>query len=470
MLSALWPRKTRQLKRYLIEDLDDQQFYQLRVLVRSRMRRRFAHPKHIADIERRLIKRRKRRRGSINRHRFYPQQPSESVLLSALCPQRERNWIGGRQRAVGPRVSARTFSFFDNPIETVRTLQKIAYFESRYRSVFLDFEDELITDLAPYVILSLISRDMCPFIDGGKISEPAAKVIEAVGLRDELRMKKFIRTEQFPNIWPIKLRHRRPTGTSKADHQFDSPTTKEKVSDLIVGEIDAWLEQAKPPQMLTQEGKSNIYNIIGEVLDNAESHGHISGDGEWSVGGFAAKRSHDEHDILVGHLCFVNLGRSIAESISDRSSAQVSQLWSFLRAYRSWFGMSHEEMEIFSTLFALQDGNSRRKLEQGSLGGVGLLDVAEFVQGLGELDDDAHGAQVCIVSGGVCIRLAPPYVCGIDVAPGTGRRAQYFNPTNDPRTRPADTHVFRLPCRFPGTVLTCRFALHAEARDDEDVG
>src|SRR3546814_13851044 len=110
------------------------------------------------------------------------------------------------------------------------------------------------------------------------MSRPTQKVLDAVGLGRELNIR-LGGVKDHENIWPCEIRRRRPRGTTQSSTALLRPQGREHLNDQLGGLINEWLAVASEnnPNLaegivgeLTGDGKANLANMVGEVLDNAD--------------------------------------------------------------------------------------------------------------------------------------------------------------------------------------------------------
>ncbi|MBN9033820.1 MAG: hypothetical protein BGO05_09855 [Rhizobiales bacterium 63-7] len=376
-------------------------------------------------------------------------------MLAALVPDREIRWRKITQRRSGGHLTCKEFSFIDNPLKTFESLKAIAVAECERVNFRIDFLDEYVTDIGPYLVLGLMREKMAPLATGGGVHRRVVKVLEALRLREFLRMRSFGRVPMY-DVWAFPLTRRRRAGSTKTDNMAYEPSRVEITADGIAANVNNWLLELTPPRELTDHGLAKIRATVGEILNNAERHGPVGGDGDWITGGFMARRI-DRGGVTahVCHLCFYNEGRTVAETINNGPRAVKAQIERYVARHRK-SGLSPETL---ATVFALQDGISR--VEQGDgqpSGGTGLMDVAEFVNEVGKLPIAGKSPKIALISGRSYIKFDTPYLNGI-VSGNTERRLQWFNVDNDVLKPPAETHVIDLPYALPGTLITMRFAI-----------
>ncbi len=332
--------------------------------------------------------------------------------------------------------------------------------ECKSRGFRINFKDRYILDIGPFLLLGALREKMTPVILGGKISQSTLKVLDAVQLLDFLQMKSFGKIRSA-NVWPLPMRHRHGGGRSSPTANIAVQASRaERVGDQTVRSVNEWLRKLDPPDELTEYGATNLKTVVTEALNNAERHGRLGGDGEWVTAGFMARRRDENGEIV--HVCnigLMNLGRPMSETIIEAPTKVLNQVDRYVGCHSST-GLSKETL---STVLALQDGISCvDQSGERPTGGTGMMDIAEFANGVGELHGGEFDTRVAIVSGHSYIRFSKPYNEGVS---GEGRRLQWFNAENDAEKPPSHEHVLDMPSAFPGTLVTLRFVI--DRRDEE---
>lgn len=459
-LGRVWPRPFRKLNFDIIRHLSDAEFFFLCRLVYRRNRKHQVDDRQARSLVRRLIRRRsglkmfpelRERRPDL----FYAKYKA-NLILDSLCPDRERKWINPSARKRTEFFKFHRFSFVDEPNETMHMLHDIASAECDARAAKLDFGDIQIPDIAPYVVWGLMSKDMAPFLIGGKMTISVQKVIEAVNLRQFMMMNEFTGLKDNKDVWAFPLRQRNPgTPTAIPAHAIGFS----KVADELVDTVDEWLSALPTPFTLTKQAKSHVNKIVTEILENAERHSRPDRkDGDWYVAGFMARRAIDgesgqqdfRHDC---HIAIVNLGATIADNILNSSNREMKQdLDSYIRRHRT--GSSQSDNAL-ATLYAMQDGVS--SLPEGAAG-KGMMDMVEFTNTLGHMEDQERLPKITVISGRSCIRFAAPYNRYLRDKKSP-KRLQPFNAQNRLDFPPDVNYVFDLDFAFPGTIVALRFSL-----------
>jgi hypothetical protein len=456
-INDLWPCPSRSLTRAILQSLDEDTFSELRRRIRRRARRNSGSDRHAKSLVREIEKRRYSESTRVRHQRLFKAEFHESEILEALCPRRRRQWVAPRARSAQQRLRFQDFSFIDNPVGALTDLARLAQIETYCREVRVDFADVYMKDISPYLVWGMIREAMAPILVGGKINYPVRAAVEATGLAQFMRIAPMGPSLGHA-IVPFPLRRRRPAYSSEDRDIAFNPSTREKLADDLVTTISTCVRRAGLE--LNHDGAHGVCSLVGEVLDNAERHSRDGGDGDWAVAGFVVSRQDSGSSGRLLHYCnfaFVNVGRTIAETITTASDAHVAGSLSTYSGAHG--GENADRRALLATVLALQDGMSCVSQTRGSSGGVGMMSALEAVYGLGSELARSQDQALVIVSGNSCVRFLPPFWSPVVQ---NGLRYQWFNEEQSPNKPPANTHAFNLPHRFPGTIISARFVL-AEA-------
>lgn len=451
-----WPISVGEVTASELRALGDEDFNLL--LRRVRKREREANGEaHANSIARKLqLKRRRNQRIPFSQEVLLARH-RDCAFLDALVPNRKARWLKIKQRRRGLTIACKNFSFIDNPLPTFQILKAIAEAECEAVNFRVDFLDTYVQDIGPYLVLGMMRERMAPVVAGGKVHKRVIKVLEAVRLREFLKMGPFGKVS-MKDVWPFPLTQRRRSGTSTSKHIALQPTRTELTADQIVQRVNYWLGELEPAQELTEHGAGKIKGMVGEILNNAERHSRIGGDGEWITAGFMARRNVGTNEpkfLHICHLCFFNPGRPISETIRDAPIEIKGQIDRYI-AKHTGCGLCDDAL---ATVFALQDGISRVRQGDGNpTGGTGLMDVVEFANEVGISESADKDPKVVIISGSCLIKFDAPYRRGLS-SESDERRLQWFNAKNDVKEPPDPSHVMNLPLQFPGTLISARFVL-----------
>ncbi|MEB3420226.1 hypothetical protein ACFSDD_10860 [Salipiger marinus] len=364
-----------------------------------------------------------------------------------------------QQETVGINLS--NFSFLDHPEETLTSIKEIAIAEAHALSARLNFKDKNCLDVAPFMTLMEFWSDMVPIFEGGEMDFPMQKVLAATGVSQAMGIG-LGGVSDFDDVWAFPLTRRRRPGSTVSRTRFVDVPTRDTATTRFCTAMNDWLGQPDISLELSDSGAAKLMNLLGEVLENAERHSDgARRDGAWSVSGFLTRDSSDlegewKYRASIG---IISVGNTFSESLSRAHPNQLEKIDEYVKAARR--DGARQSDETLRTVCALQDTvTCVSEAEEESRGGYGLMDILDFVDGLGQTDDPALLPRVTIISGRSCIRLFGSYISGKEV-PGEvhSPRVQWFNKENSAKVRPDENHVFDLSASFPGTVISIGFCL-----------
>lgn len=479
---GLWPISLGDINESIIADLSEQDFQKLVLAVRSRSRKRGVSERKSYDIVRRLLRvrnkhRKHRLRGLRPKLLVYKYKNNPGSMLDGFVPNRSKRWITPSKRKLLRAFSLNNFSFVDAPRETMDALADIAKMECICGNANLNFDDNQLQDIAPYLVLGLLSQDMAPYIGGGRVAPKVIKVLDAVGFRDFLGMKRYSGKFDDHDLWSFPLRKRHATGKSTTT-PGDS-ISFQKVADELVDTLNLWLGALPTPRKLSNSSMGKVSNIATETLNNAERHSRAGGDGDWYMAGFMARRPLESDDDLAKldgldawyecHFAFLNLGRPIAEAVCTTPDATIkASLEKYISTHSRAFSKLGISESALATVFAMQDGISSKPENKG---GVGMMEVIEVTNALAYDKIDAKKPRVTVISGANCVMFFDEFRSYYRKSElGKGRK-QFFNPERSLDKPPSKNHVFDLNVNFPGTIVAVRFALDPntmEAKHDDN--
>ncbi len=211
--------------------------------------------------------------------------------------------------------------------------------------------------------------------------------------------------------------------------------------------------------------KSNLIQLITEVLDNAEEHS--SGERLWHTIGYYNRSDKDEEGGEC-HIVLFNFGDSIFESLnrpdtSEKLKMQIRDLAGehhkrgYFARLTEWLGIFFPlwQEESLWTLYALQEGVSRfTNRTEGTDRGNGTVKMIEFFSELAS----GH-PKMALVSGKTHILFDGRYEISPVRVGGETRKVIAFNKENDLRLPPDPACVRTLTSHFPGALVSLRFQL-----------
>lgn len=347
-----------------------------------------------------------------------------------------------------PRMDVRfprVFSFIENPEPTISTLEHLARCSC----------DNRISEIG-------IHHSRCEIID--HCAEAVATVLadEAYhkhrkNLRgrfpDNPELKRMVYAVGMPSVLGIT----QPTEefivyqVRRGKRQFSDHTTScESATTDLVNYIDKCLGtlgfRLAPP------ARARYSNLVSEVITNAEVH---STRPDWWVAAYyRTEESQGWGDCHITVFCF---GESLAESLQRLDSRALLRRTIEQRvAHHRKLGFSKKWQEDdLWTLFAIQRGVSRQNEEVDEVGDRGQ-GTADLIAAFHDLAGSRVPAKMCVVSGNTHILFDGRHRIKRNAA-GQDRIA--FNEANSLAAPPDPNYVRHLKRKFPGTLVSLRFAL-----------
>lgn len=394
-------------------------------------------------------------------------QKRKSVLLSGFMPDREDVWQGIASRRRTRRVESinvTDFSFFKNPNETCKLLNRIAKAEATCLASSLNFMDTECQDLGPFLILSAMRGDMAPVFLGGGISNQLSKIFSALELENHLGMRVSPIWSSEKDIWAFPVKRRRPAGSTSSQYAQLEPQTKEKTGDALCEQIDEWLDRSAK-QELTTDGRRHVKSLIGEVLDNAERHGSHRdhpNDGDWIVSGMMVKASEQGEESFTCQLAFLSVGSSISESLETCSQEIKQVMDEYVARHRHCFPDARISPDHLRTIFALQPGITRdAEAQSEGRGGTGFSDIIRFFADLAGMESEQCTAKLAVVSGRTCLHIKYPYCTASGGFLGEPLPI-WMNAANSHEAPPDTDNVIELDFPLQGTLVTMSFRLDTD--------
>jgi hypothetical protein len=464
----IWPTGISQVTEEQILGLSNHDFAKLSDAMRKRLRLE-GHTRRAAIESVRRLKRARSKRTRAHARLIEQELLSfefrESPLLNSFQPDRSKKWVEPSKRKLTKTISAADFSLVDNPRETINTLSEIVKFEGLSKSARLNFTDTRVLDVAPYLLLGMLSDRMAPYILGGKISASTQKVLDAVGLRDFLGIQPFKNKVTKFDVWPFPVK-RRHTTTEHSQIAGES-ISFQKLADNLVETVNQWLATLPAPRTLSGEAMGQIANIATETLNNSERHSRADGAGDWIMAGFMAlrpvekeyadKSKYDHENWYDCHLAFVNRGRPISEAVlTTPRTKTLAEIKEYQATHSKRFGERGCSDETLATVFAMQDDISSKP---NNAGGKGMMTVIEVTNELSLNTFPHKKPKITILSGKSCVMFSDEYCSFSRSSKERSGRTQLFNSSQSIEIGPSSEHVFDLDVDFPGTVIAVRFTL-----------
>jgi hypothetical protein len=240
---------------------------------------------------------------------------------------------------------------------------------------------------------------------------------------------------------------------------------KEVESTKLVEHIEKCLN--KMDKSLNQESQENFADIIGEVLNNAETHS--STNYRYSIGHFEYPEN-GEGDGFFQFVIF-NFGQTIYERLNDPVACTnkiiIKEMRQLSKRYtdKYWLGFGKDKVveETLWTLYTLQDGVSCISPHRGN-GTIRFIE--SFLDLRGKFNDEV--SNMTLMSGNTKIVFDGTYHT-IEKTNQDGERHKIitFNNSDSLDDKPDEKFVKFVENFYPGTILYARIHIKQENLENE---
>lgn len=370
----------------------------------------------------------------------------------------------------GPsHIRLRNFSIVDDPAETLLNLSSIARADAIGDPYYVDFMDQVCLDIAPYLIFGQMRRQMQKNIcRGGKIADELCHLITSLRMQRFLNMRYPIKTIST-RIRPFPIVEQSERINSNTQRHLDE-SKKENAAKSFARSLNSWLDDAN--YELSAEGAENVRALLGEILDNTRHamppNPNGGSDSDWCVAGFMAARARaDGSDQLACSVAIISLGRDISETLEVAAQTD-SDLKTKIEAYCDLHAHGNKPFDraALITAMALTDGISCQPPAAGKRAGCGMSTFIDLINAVGVTNREDEQPQLTVISGTSCVQMKKPFN-RMEKKHHEGGTTSYqcFNADQTGELPPSHDHVYKLPIKFPGTVISARFFLDKGALD-----
>lgn len=345
------------------------------------------------------------------------------------------------------------FSFIENPVGTLASLREFVgrTMTRNTQHAYIDQADCTLIDHGAESVLSALGVEASGSLGmrfGGRFPDAAREreIVLATGIPRALRVP----LPEPPGFMTFPLFRGRAGNIESGSSQL-----AERVADRLADYVNRCL--AVYGFGLSRSGAEFLTALVSEMLGNAEEH---SGRRHWWVSGYLRQPKDQPYGDC--HITIFNFGRTLSQSISELppESLLSRQIDDLLQRHKGGFMPRRWEPENLRTIYALQEGVSRKNIESDRIGhrGKGTADLINFFQKLGQATDGRVTPQMCLVSGNTHILFDGRYeMRSMPFHDGQEAQVIAFNKQND-LSRPPDPNVVRwLPKPFPGTLISMKF-------------
>lgn len=278
-------------------------------------------------------------------------------------------------------------------------------------------------------------------------SENILKILFSIGAFSTIRGFKV----DFPDIIPYPL--------CIADSSIQKASEFREVH--ITEMVDYVLKcMAKMNRTLTPDAEKNLFQVIGEILINAEEHSSCKM--RYTIGYFQELNENGQH-IGIFHLVILNFGQTIYEKFKDpncpnKEVVQQMKNLSDLYTKRKLFSKAEFEEQTLWTLYALQQGATSKADWRRGNGSIAFIESFFNLKGSQEKDNISY---LSIVSGNTRINFDGTYrIKGVIKGKQKEKfKMMTFNNEGEIENKPDRKFVTFADNYFPGTIISAKICI-----------
>lgn len=383
--------------------------------------------------------------------------------LNQKYPRVRLESIDVKNKKVTTLLVPKVFSLVDNIEESLIFLSKLFTTLSVLKNniIILDYKDCNRIDVDASMIMDIILTEFitlyrkcnyygieCPDrILPRNIDKPSIeKVLFSIGAYKTIKNISY----SFPDIIPLP-----PLIHNKHEKKANRYT---EISELHTTEIVEYIKKClnRVNRTLADDAERQLYLVIGEVMNNAETHGTLSN--RYAIGHFHEQKEEEDH-YGIFNFSIINFGETIYERFKNNCPNKdvVEKMKGLSNEYtkkRLFIPKKFEEESLW-TLYALQDAVTRLD----SVRGTGtMLYLKNFLELKGTTQKDE--SKLVIISGNTRIIFDGTYpIFEKENRFGEKFKMISFNKSNDIRELPDDKFVIFAENYFPGTIISARILI-----------
>lgn len=357
------------------------------------------------------------------------------------------------------------FSLIENYEESFDFLKRlfIVLYGESVKTIILDYKKCKRIDVDASICMDIL---LAEFITYYKICKrnghkSSLKAINPINYSENSVMKVLFSIGAYANLRGINIKYEdvEPLKVLINDNtRSDVWTNSEMHQTRIVEYIKKCL--TKLNRELTVEAETEIYKVLGEVMNNAEEHG--TQPHRFAVGYFHDSHNEDGHFGIFNFSIF-NFGKTIYETFKNNNEVnddviRQMELLSHDYTQKGLFKGAEFEEETLWTLYALQEGVTSKKTDKRGNGSIQYIE--NFFKIKGDLSKD-NTSRLVILSGNTRILFDGTYGIVEKVKPESGRKYKMitFNNSNEISDQPDKNFVTFAPHFFPGTLISARILI-----------
>lgn len=396
------------------------------------------------------------------------QKPNYSELIEYLLSKEKSLGINNLTFESNTFEVPNPFSLIENYNNTSIFIKKLfnsLYYQS-FEYIYIDYSKCEHIDVGASMCMDIILSDFIQhykkMMRGGHLVkvneikpinyEKVKKVLFSIGAFRSIRGFKL----NFENVldFPIIIGSKKNLNIP-AQREIDITKTVDYIIECL----------SNMGKTLTGIAETNLYKVIGEVMQNADDHSDTTN--RYSIGYFERTKT-DDSDYGVFNLGILNFGNTIYETFKKPkdeivNKVVVSQMEDLSKKYtnRNFFRQAKFEEETLWTLYALQDGVTRMLDWKRGNGAIRFIESFFSLKGNDEAD---NVSKMVITSGHTRIIFDGEYKI-VPKQRGLGNdvyKMMTFNDSGDIEELPDSKYVKYEEHYFPGTLISAKIRIDYE--------
>ncbi|MEX2231055.1 MAG: hypothetical protein WD824_02755 [Cyclobacteriaceae bacterium] len=376
------------------------------------------------------------------------------------------------KRASGHLLVPKTFSLTEAPKESFNFINSLfcILYNDAADALLIDYAECEKIDLDAQVLMDVLLKDFIEHLHRcrsyGQI--PRIKFIEPTNFKDKDHVEKILYSIgsfrvlkkvhiNYPNIitYNLCIGRKKIEDDNERFGQKDIHTTQ--LIDYVLKSLEAM------GRKLTPEAISDLCQVVGEVLINAEEH--ATTENRYSIGFFEEKTEEANH-YGVFNLVIFNFGQTIYEKFKDPACPTqhiVARMKDLSSQYteKGFFQPAEFEEETLWTLYSLQEGvTSKVNYKKRGNGSIRFIESFFNLKGTGLFKDDE--SKLLIMSGNARVLFDGSYEVLIRQKGPDTFKVVAFNNSGSFDEKPNKKFVYFAENYFPGTMIVAKILIREE--------
>lgn len=357
------------------------------------------------------------------------------------------------------------FSLTEKYDISLKFLKRLFYclYKQKVETITIDYSQCQRIDVDASACMDILLRDFISFYEKCKRRGHKVKVLRIVPInyKADHIVKVLFSIGAFSSIKGFRLKFEDilsyPLSIADSTVSKASEIREVHITDMVNHVLEC---MAKMNRTLTADAEKNLFQVIGEILINAEEHSSCKM--RYTVGYFQDTNENGEH-IGIFHLVILNFGQTIYEKFSDPSCPNkevVKQMRALSDIYtkKNFFSKAEFEEQTLWTLYALQQGATSKAEWRRGNGSIAFID--SFFN-LKDSQDKDNISYLSIVSGNTRIIFDGTYRIK-EVVKGKQNekfKMMTFNDEGEIENKPDQKFVTFANNYFPGTIISAKICI-----------